>query len=160
MIAGRLGLLGVALPALALLSLAGCGSGAAKHGPRLAQVPLVSGSQVITRVQSCDRGTSAFCAWNLVVVNPRFRTADALVRAEHRFIHKLGWTGAGADSGEENASDSPGHKLRVSYASAFGDLKGFDLGWIRRPRNFALALSRAMFDRLPAMSLMLETGTS
>jgi hypothetical protein len=40
------------------------------------------------------------------------------------------------------------------------DLRGVDLGWIRRPRTITLALSNTMFDRSAAMSMMLEVGAS
>jgi hypothetical protein len=73
---------------------------------------------------------------------------------------KSGWTGADADSGEQRAADSPGHKLRVTYATAYGDLKGIDLGWIKRSRKLTLALSRAIFDHAAAMSMLLEVGAS
>jgi hypothetical protein len=157
MTAGRLRL---ALPALALSLLAGCGQSTGKRAPSLSELPLVRGADIVAQVRQCDRGANAFCAWQLVVVDHRYRTSGALVRAEHRLIHKLGWRGADADTGEENSSDSPGHKLRVTYATADGDLLGIDLGWIRRPRKITLALSRVMFDRSSAMSVMLELGTS
>jgi hypothetical protein len=35
-----------------------------------------------------------------------------------------------------------------------------DLGWIQRRRPIAFALSTELFDRAPAISLMLETGSS
>ena len=47
----------------------------------------------------------------------------------------LGWTGANADTGQQRAADSPGHKLRLTYAPAAGDLQGIDLGWIKRSRR-------------------------
>ena len=48
----------------------------------------------------------------------------------------------------------------MTYATAYGDLKGIDLGWIKRSRTITLALSRALFDRASAMSVMLEVGSS
>lgn len=62
------------------------------------------------------------------------------------------------DTGEERAAESPTHSLRVTYATPFGDLKGIDLGWIKRSQPIAVALSQAMFHRSSAMSMMLEIG--
>jgi hypothetical protein len=93
-----------------------------------------------------------------VVVDRRYGSSDALVSSEHRKVHSQGWAGVGGDTGDERAAESPGHKLRVTYATAYGELKGIDLKWIQRPRTITMALSRAMFDRDPAMALLLETG--
>ncbi len=90
----------------------------------------------------------------------RPRSADALVKDEHALLLKNGWTGANAETGEQHAADSPGHKLRVTYATAFGDLKGIDLGWIKRSRTLTLALSHALFAHTAAMSMLLEMGAS
>lgn len=168
MTAGRLGVTGrplavvAALGALILLgaSLAGCGSSAASRKPNLAQLPLVSGANVIAEVHSCDRGANAYCAIELVIVDHRSKTATDLVEAEHAQLRKHGWTGGQGDTGDQKAADSPGHKLRVTYATAAGDLRGVDLGTIQRPRGITLALSRAMFDQAPAMSVMLEVGAA
>ena len=54
---------------------------------------------------------------------------------------------------------SPGDKLRVTYATAYGDLKDIELGWISRAKPISLALSHAIFDRAAAMSVMLEIGS-
>jgi hypothetical protein len=157
MTAGRLSLL--ALPAL-IVTLAGCGQSGASHTPDLARLPLVRGARIVSQVRRCDPGANAFCGWELVVVNPRYRSSDALLRGEHRRLLKLGWTGANADTGEEHAADSPGRKLRLTYATAYGDLKGIDLGWIRRSRTVTLSLSRAMFEHASALSMLLEQGAS
>ena len=157
MTARRLSVL--ALPAL-IATLAGCGQSSAQHVPDLARLPLVRGARVLTEARRCDRGTNVFCAWELVVVAPGYRTSDALLRSEHRRLLKLGWTGANADTGEEKAADSPGHKLRVTYATAYGDLKGIDLGWIKRSQKTTLTLSKAMFQHSSALSMLLEEGPS
>jgi hypothetical protein len=96
----------------------------------------------------------------LVVVGGRYSTSSELMSGERRHLASLGWTQTNGDTGLEQGADSPGHKLRLTYAIASDDLKGVDLGWIRRSPRIALALSRVMFDRTPAMSLMLETGPS
>ncbi len=156
MTAGRLGLAPLAL----VVALAGCGRSATGRVPDLAKLPLVPGANIVAQARQCDRGANAFCSFQLVVVDPRYRTSIALVSSERRHLRQLGWTGMNADTGEEDAAESPGHQLRVTYATAFGDLEGIDLGWIKRPRKIALALSRAMFDRSAAMSVMLEVGSS
>ena len=93
-----------------------------------------------------------------MIVDRRFRSAGALVASEHRHLRKLGWIGSAGDNGDERAAQSPGHKLRLTYATAAGDLIGIDQGWIKRPRAIELTLSRAMFERTPAISIMLEAG--
>jgi hypothetical protein len=152
----------VALAALAALApaIAGCGSSGGTHRPNLAQLPLVDGANVVAQVHSCDRGKNAYCAIELVVVDRRYKTSTDLVEAEHEQLHKNGWTGGQGDTQEQKAADSPGHKLRVTYATASGDLRGVELGPIQRPRKIMLALSRAMFDQSPTMSIMLEVGAA
>lgn len=158
MIARRLG------PPLTLIAacaaLAGCGSGGGSHQPDLSQLPLVDGASVVTQVRACDHGANAFCAIEIVVTDHRYKTSTDLVEDEHAQLHKHGWTGGQGDTNQQKAADSPGHKLRVTYATASGDLRGIDLGSIQRPRKITLALSRVMFDQAPAMSIMLEVGAT
>jgi hypothetical protein len=142
---------------LALAGLAGCGGGGGRT-PSLSAVPLVDGAQVVAQVRSCDKGANAFCALEVVVADPRYQSSAALLDSQHRLLLASGWTGANADIGEEHAAESPGHKLRLTYAPAFGDLKGIDLGWIKRSKPIALALSRILFERRSAMSLLVEIG--
>jgi hypothetical protein len=143
-----------------VLALAGCGSGANRGPPKLGQLPLVPGSKVVAQAIQCDKGANAFCGLELVVVNPRYKTSEDLVNAEHDLVHKSGWPGVGADTGDQRAAESPGHKLRVTYATAYGDLQGVDLGWIRRKAYIAKALSRTLFDHSSAMSVELDRGSS
>lgn len=149
----------VTLAAL-IAALSGCGQGGRHRPPDIARLPLVAGSKVIAWVHRCDRGANAYCAVELVVVGRPYRTSTDLVKSEQAHLGDLGWTTADGDTGEENAAESPGHKLRLTYATAYGDLQGIDLGWIKRPRPIALALSHTLFARAPAMSLMLEIGPS
>jgi hypothetical protein len=165
MIAGRLGVRSralVALPVLAALgaAVAGCGSSGGPHRPALAQLPLVDGANVVAQVHSCDRGKNAYCAIELVVVDRHYKNSTDLVEDEHQKLRAHGWTGGQGDFSQQKAADSPGHKLRVTYATAYGDLRGVDLGTIQRPRQITLALSRVMFDQAPAMSIMLEVGAA
>jgi hypothetical protein len=147
----------VALPAL-VAGLAGCGQQASTRSPTLSQLPLVSGASVVARVNECDRGASAFCAIELVVAGPRFRNSIDLVKGERNRLKRSGWTGVAPDDGQQRAAESPGLKLRITYATAQADLEGIDLGWIKRPRTITLGLARTMFDRSPAMSILLEAG--
>ena len=159
MTAGRLGAAIFAVVALGA-GVAGCGSSSGRHRPTLAQLPLVSGASIVAQVRSCDGGSNAFCAIEVVVTDHRYKTSTDLVKDEHAQLRKHGWTGGQGDTGEQKAADSPGHKLRVTYATASGDLRGVDLGSIQRPRTITLALSRAMFNQSPTMSIMLEVGAS
>jgi len=152
-----IGLLGAI--ALALLA-AGCGQGASARSPDLAGVPLTGGTHVVAHIRRCDRGANPYCAVQLVVVGSRYRSSSGLLASERRHLRSLGWTSADADTGVERAADSPGHKFRLTYATAALDLQAWTLGWIERSRPIARELSRTMFSRAPALSLMLETGSS
>jgi hypothetical protein len=144
--------------AVALVAV-GCGSSGSR-GPSLSGVPLTPGMQVIQHVRRCDPGANAYCAVQLVVVSNRARSSSALLDAERRHLKSLGWTLTEADTADETAADSPGHKLRLTYAMAALDLKDVDLGWIKRSPQIARALSRAMFDRASSISLMLQSGSA
>ena len=150
-----------ALATVALaVALAGCGASSGTRIPELRRLPLVEGAGVVAQSRVCDRGASAYCAIELVVVDSRYATSTALVSAERAQLRRHGWTGASGDTGDERAADSPGGKLRVTYATAYGELKGIDFLWIKRSRATARALSHAMFARAPAMSILLEPGAS
>jgi hypothetical protein len=138
---------------------AGCGSSGA-HVPEVAKLPLVPGTRIVAQARQCDRGANPYCAVEIVLVGRSYKTSQDLLAVERERLVSLGWTREGADTGNEHAADSPGHKLRVTYATALGDLTGIDLGWIKRPRRITLALSRAVFQRTAALSMMLELSTS
>jgi hypothetical protein len=144
----------------AALVLAGCGQAASSRSPTLDAVPLANGTRVIAHVRRCDRGANPYCAVQLVVVGDHYGSSMALMSGESRHLKSLGWGQSSGDTGVEQAAESPGHRLRLTYATAALDLQGVDLGWIRRSPLIANTLSRVMFDRLPAVSLMLETGSS
>jgi hypothetical protein len=158
MTAGRVGL-GLATLVLAA-GLGGCGQSAPGRPPDIAQLPLVPGASVAVHMRQCDKGANAFCAVEAVVVAPRYKDSLSLVQDEKRHLLALGWAADSGDTGEQKAAESPGHKLRLTYATALGDLKGIDLEWIKRPRPIGVALARAMFDGRPAMSVLLEPGAS
>jgi hypothetical protein len=159
MTAGRLGAF---VPTLVIaIALAACGRSApTTRTPDLSKLPLVPGASVVAQARQCDKGANAFCSFQLVVVDHQYPSSTALVSSERRQLRKRGWSAMNADTGEEQAAESPDHGLRVTYATAFGDLKGVDLNWIKRPQSIALALSHAMFARASAMSVMLEVGPS
>ena len=142
---------------MAALLLAGCGSSGSKL-PDASRIPLVDGASVVARAQECDRGSNAYCSVVLVVADPRYHSSLDLLKSERRHLHDVGWSLANGNTGNENAADSPGHKLRVTYSTPDGDLQGIELGWIQRPRKITLALSHALFARSAALSMLLERG--
>jgi hypothetical protein len=152
--------LAVVAAIVAAAALAGCGAGGGGRAPTLSSLPLVSGARILTEVRRCDPGANAFCALELVVVGTRYKTSTEMVLSEHHKLHQLGWTGTGPDTGAEHADESPGHKLRLTYSTAYGDLQGIDLGTIQRPWPITFSLSRTLFDQAPAMSMLLELGNS
>ena len=142
------------------LALSACGGSSQSSPLSIGQLPLINGATIVAQASQCDRGANAYCAIEAVIVDPRAGSSGALVVAERRRLRRLGWSGSAGDNGDEQAAESPGHKLRVTYATAAGDLIGWDLGWIKRPRPIALTLSHLMFERTPAMSVMLEAGSA
>lgn len=127
--------------------------------PTIGRLPLAPGSRVVSQVRQCDAGSNAYCALELVVVNKGSANSDALVALERRALRQRGWTITHANNGDEHAALSPGDKLRVTYATAYGDLKDIELGWIARAKPISLALSHEIFARAAAMSVMLEIGS-
>lgn len=145
--------------AAAALAVGGCGGGGA-HAIAIgrSRLPLVPGARVAAQATQCDKGANAFCALELLVVDRSFSSSGALVTREHQILRRSGWSQAVGATGDEQAAGTPDHGLQVVYATALGDLTGVDLKWIKRPRLFTLALSSAVFARLPAMSVILERG--
>ncbi len=144
----------------AALALAGCAQSASSRSPTLAAVPLPKGARVVAHVRRCDRGANPYCAVQVVVVGARYRSSSALMSGETRHLKSIGWAQSSGDTGDEQAAESPGHRLRLTYATAVKDLQGVDLGWIRRSPLITNELSRVIFSRAPAVSLMLERGSS
>jgi hypothetical protein len=157
MIARRLG----GLMSLALaVSLVGCGASKPNRTPTARDVPLVPGAKIAAQVRACDRGARAFCSVDLVVVNQRYVSSDVLARDESHVLRKHGWSLADGDTSLQSAANSPSHKLRLTFATATGDLREIDLGTINRPWPITYALSSSIFDRAAAMSMRLEIGAS
>jgi len=148
-----------AAPALALLvlGLAGCGRGGTIGSPR---VPLTQGAHVAATSRRCDQGKHVFCGLYLVVVDSHFSSSQALMSAERRRLRAYSWTVEQGDIGQEQSAVSPGEKFRLTYATAEGELRAIDEGWIQRPSAISLALAHAMFDRTAAMSLIVRSGPS
>lgn len=138
-------------------ALAGCGQ--SSRTPDAAGLPLVPGSGVVVSTRECNHGANAYCSIEMVVQNTQYRSPKRLLFAQRDYLHHLGWTAATPYTGVELAAESPGHKLRVTYATALQDLKGIDLGWIARAGAVTMALDRALFARVPTMSVLLEVGS-
>jgi hypothetical protein len=141
-------------------ALAGCGASATGTAPPVHALPLLPGARIVAQAQECDKGANPYCSLELVVVDPDFKSSGDLLKAEHTLVHAKGWRGVTADTGDENAAESPGHKYRVTYGTASGDLTGIDLGWIHRSRKIAVALSKTLFAHDSAISMLLEAGES
>jgi hypothetical protein len=145
----------VPLVGLAGLGLAGCGE---SSQPVNSQVPLIGGARVVQQIKRCDQGSSPFCALDMVVADPGAKNSGELLTHERQHLKQLGWSLQEGEIGQERSAVSPGHKLRIVYATAAGDLLAYDLGWIQRPPPIAAALSKTLFDGVPAISLMVEAG--
>lgn len=141
------------------LLLAACG-GPGGSGPAISatRIPLIAGVRVVASARQCDRGANPFCARELVVSSARFTSSGAMVTAEHDLLRARRWMDASGDFGQEQAADSSGHKLHLTYATALAELTGIDEGWIKRPRPLALVLSRQLFAGIPTMTLTLTSG--
>jgi hypothetical protein len=154
----RLALSAATAALLALGGLAACGSATSTSSLNAGQLPLVPGSRIITQSSQCDQGSNAFCALEAVVVNPQFTSSGALVASEDRLLHQLRWRSSAGDDGDEVARNSPGQKLRLTFATAIDDLIGIDEHWITRSWPIEWTLAHTMMTRTPAMSIMLEQG--
>lgn len=146
------------LALVALLPIAGCGSATSTQPASLQQLPLVPGGQIVSQAKVCDTGSNAFCALEAVVVDRSAPNSGALAAAEDRLLHRQGWKSSAGDDGDEVAANSPGQKLRVTFATALDDLIGLDEHWIKRAFRIEMALDRTMIERTPAISVMLEVG--
>jgi len=139
-----------------VLLLAGCGQ---THPLGSPQLPLVPGAHVVKRIKVCDTGANPFCAFDMVVVDRRYAGSGALARSEQAHLKTLGWTIQQGENKQEQTALSPGTKLRIIFRSSSDELLAIDLNRVkRRPSAFALALARTVFDRTPAMAVILESG--
>ena len=153
------GVIVAAVVAVAIIVVA-TGRGGTPQEIGLTNIPMPAGTHVMTRVRSCDRGVHSYCALQVVIVGDRYHTSEALRQTYGAQLLKLGWTTTKGPDGNETAADSPGHELRLTFATAYEDLLGIDSNWIQRTATISHSLSSAMFDRAPALSLMLLRGSS
>jgi hypothetical protein len=157
MIARRLGVL-ASLASVVIL--AGCGASKVQRTPVASDIPLVPGAKISVKARACDRGSRAYCAVDLVVVDHRYVSSGELALDESHVLRKHGWSLANGETALQTAANSPGHKLRLTYSTADGDLRQIVLGQINRPWPITYGLSNTMFDRTAAMSMRLEVGAS
>lgn len=153
------GVLVVAVVAVAVVIVA-TGQGGTPRAIGLKNIPMPAGTRIVTQVRSCDRGVHPYCALQLVVVGDRYASSVALRATYEQQLLKLGWTTTKGPDGNETAADSPGHELRLTFATAYEDLLGVDSNWIARTSAISHSLSSTMFDRAPALSIMLVSGSS
>ena len=113
----------------------------------------------MTNVRQCNGGSNAYCSIELVVLGPGYLSSRALVLAERDRLRSEGWIGASPTTGDQLANESPNNKLRVTYTTAFEDLKGVEVEWIRRSWATISALDQTLFNRAAAMSVLLEIGS-
>ena len=147
----------LALSAVVAAGVAGCG-GAGARTPQASALPLASGARVVAEQRSCNAGASSFCGIQMVVSGSTYSSLHQLVLAERNLLRSEGWVGASPDTGDEVANESPQNKLRVTYGTAFDELKAVDLGWFQRSWPIVSALDQTLFNRSPSMSVLLEVG--
>jgi hypothetical protein len=136
------------------------GRGGTPRAIGLQNIPVVPGTRVMATVRSCDRGADPYCSLQVVLVGTRRQSSAALRATYGQRLLKLGWTTTRGPDGNETGADSPGHELRLTFATAYEDLLGIDSNWIQRTAAISHALSSTMFDRAPALSVMLLRGSS
>ncbi len=152
------GLAPLALSAAVALGIAACG-GAGTRTPQASGLPLASGAHVVAQQRTCNAGASSFCGIEMVVSGAGYRSSHQLVLAERDLLRSNGWVGASPDTGDEVANESPQNKLRVTYGTAFDELKAVDLGWFQRSWPIVSALDGSLFNDSPAISVLLEIGS-
>ncbi|HTU95404.1 MAG TPA: hypothetical protein VMF14_06150, partial [Solirubrobacteraceae bacterium] len=122
----------VAAVVAVVIVVATTGRGGTPRAIGLKDIPMVAGTRVMTRVSSCDRGVHPYCSLQVVIVGDRPQTSEALRKAYQAKLLKLGWTTTMGPDGNETAADSPGHELRLTFATAYEDLLGIDSNWVQR----------------------------
>ena len=142
------------------VALAGCGTGTHPRLIGAREVPLPPGTAIAAQVRSCDRGASRYCSIQMVVTGTGYASSAALQDAEHRLLASRKWGFSNGATKHEQAASSPGNELRMMYAPAYEDLLALDFGWIERTAAISRALSSAVFDGAPAISILLERGSS
>ena len=144
----------------AAVPLAGCAEGSAPGRPALSELPRVARTRVLADVRSCDAGSHPYCAREIVLASPhRFIDSGVLKVAERTLLHNSGWHRTEGQTYDEFAAESPGNRLRVTYATAEQDLLAVDERRIQRPAAIVRALSQTLFQRQPALSVLLQAGS-
>jgi hypothetical protein len=143
--------------ALLVLGVTGCGQGSSIGSPTL---PLVPGAHVVEQSRRCDTGHHVYCGLYMVVYGSRYRGSEALMSAERRHLRSLSWSTEQGDIGQEQSAVSPDRRYRLTYATAQGELRAIDLGWVKRPSSISLALAHAMFQGTAALEVTVAAGPS
>jgi hypothetical protein len=143
------------------LALGGCGAAGAPGTPSQRPVPLAAGGHIALRLRRCDRGIHPFCARELVLTAGRTRYHDgaALGAAEGDALRRAGWTASEGEAPTELAAQSRGGRLRLTYATAAGELRAIAAGEAERAPAIVRALRRDRTAGVPALSLLLEVGS-
>ena len=159
---GALAGAGVIVAAMVVVAVAivATGRGGTPRAIGLTNIPMIPGARVLTKVRSCDRGVNPYCSVQVVIVGDQYPTSQALQIAYADQLRRLGWTTTTGPDGKETSADSPGHELRLTFATAYEDLRLIDLGWIQRRAPISRSLSATLFRRARALSIMLVTGSS
>jgi hypothetical protein len=144
--------------ALTALAIAACSPDVGPRGPSLSRLPLAPHTQVVFQQRVCDEGANSFCAVEEVLAGSGYASPDALLAAETRLLRSLHWRRVNADTGLERAAYSPAGHLRLTYATARGELESVAFGWVQRPHRIAVALAHTLFERTPALALQVEVG--
>ncbi len=150
----------LAVAAVTVVLIVATGRGGTPRAIGLKDIPLPAGTRVMTKVRSCDPGVNPYCSLQVVLVGTRGQSTAQLRSGYRRDLLRLGWTTTKGPDGNETAADSPGHELRLTFATAFEDLQGIENNWIQRTAEISHSLSNTMFDRSPALSIMLLRGSS
>jgi hypothetical protein len=150
----------VAVVVVVAVAVTATGRGGTPRAIGLKDIPMIPGTRVLTTVRSCDPGVHQYCSLQVVIVGQTYHTSQALRNTYGANLLKLGWTTTKGPDGNETAADSPGHELRLTFATAYEDLLGVDSNWIQRTAAISHSLSSAMFQRAPTLSIMLLRGSS
>jgi len=151
---------GLAVAAVVVLLVASGGRGGNPRAIGVRNIPLPAGTRVMAQVRSCDRGVHPYCAVQVVLTGRGYPSSGVLRTRYQTELARRGWTTSNGPDGNETAADSPGHELHLTYATAYEDLLGIDSNWIQRAAPISRSLAATMFDRMPALSIMLIKGSS
>ena len=140
-----------------------CSPGAAQADrahPDLSQLPLVPGARFQVQERVCDSGSNAYCAWELVVADRALPGLERAVRGRaSRSCSAATGAAPTATSPRQHAADSPGHRLRVTYANPVDELTGIAIFGVRRSQAGGAGAVQGRVHRTPpVISMLLEVG--